>query len=56
MCGPCLDRFVWGERPPWQPDAIARRANMLKLAFQPKGMPVSATENMAEFLEEWFMP
>ena len=35
LCDDCMyERFVLGQRPPWQPDSIARTANMLEAAFR----------------------
>ena len=34
LCDDCMDEYAVGQRPPWQPDAIARTANMLEAAFR----------------------
>ena len=56
--GGCLDRFIAGQRPPWQPDAIARRSVSLKRIFRtakPAAMEASS-DLIAEFLEDWWEP
>ena len=59
FCGHCLERLCEGQRPPWQPDARGRTAGLLGMIFRPMPpapLPDSVCENIAEFLEPWYLP
>ena len=58
LCGDCLDRFCEGQRPPWQPDGVARQAALLRMTFRPAPtqVPDEAVQIIAEFLVPWFEP
>ena len=47
LCDPCFDACLNGERPPVQPDAVARCAMWLRQFFD---FPEQVLENIAFFL------
>ena len=62
LCGECLDRFCDDQRPPWQPDAIARTAGLIRMTFRPimpapaAELPYETAELIASFLEFNYLP
>ena len=38
LCDACMDRWIEGSGPPWQPTAVGRQANRAMLALRP-GFP-----------------
>ena len=56
LCDPCFDNCLNGERPPVQPDAMARCAMWLRHFFVVFDAPKEVRENIAEFLVWPFMP
>lgn len=39
LCDSCLESDARGERPPWQPDGRARKAQWLRLFFDDRRLP-----------------
>ena len=57
LCGTCLRILTARGRPPWQPDAIARKANLLVMVFRSahaQGFSSDVCENISEFLVPWW--
>ena len=48
MCRSCWERFIHGLRPPWQPDAVARRASQVKLGL---GTAMAVVAELIAFCE-----